>query len=520
MNRQLTTSDCYAAYDRRVQIADSWIDRNIASFCGYASDAVAWRFRQRCTELALSDFVWKCAEQFERLGQLPEETSSIEANGLYFSGTGNITVSMRLFLLAMVEFAVHWGHALLEILLSLRLLPAGRPTQVALVFGVGIENLFAGGDDARFLDFCHRGPVEPLARAERLVVQAVRPLLSSNAARVRYGRFPLFAALRWHGLSPAAWLRTLGSHLFALASFASATTRCRSVIVLGRDAAYHSVAVALNRAGVLQSVVLTNSNYSAQPLWMYALSGRKYRIHMAWYSQNSAPIIYADAPNDTPLPNFRFIRVDDIWVWTEPFRCFLENLGCRGVYHVVGPILWYLPEPAEHHEGAYANIAVFDVTPVDSETERRLGLLRNYYSDANATKFIEDLAAIGRDVTPELYGGVKLRLKHKRDHTSIHSNRYIDAIDTLVAVDDIVLVPSAINLYKLIGSCDVVVAMPFSSPVYVAQAMNKPAIWYDPTGSLVVRENEASGIFFAGNPADLKRLLVKLLQERSSWGAV
>lgn len=474
---------CYAAFNRRIDAVTPWATSVIRPFCGYASHEVTWRFRQRCAELAVPGFVRFCAASFVRTGTLPVNGERVECDGLCFEPDRTVTLSAGLFLRALIEFALHWLHALVVILFSLRLKQEDT-TSITLVYGVGTENFVAEGNDARFLAYCRRGPISPLIQAEKLVVQSALPIASIEPAYARYHRFPLFAALRWRGLGPSAWLQGLVGHISAIASFGWAVMRCPSAVILGRDAAYHAAVVALNSVAGLEAVVLTNSNYSAQALWMWALPSRRYRTHMVWYSDNSAPIVYSDDPVDTPRPNFRFIKVDEMWVWTERSRKFLGELGCRAIYHVIGPILWYLPEggrqPQNHDE---IRIAVFDVTAKCADAESREGLTYNYYNTANMTRFIEDILCVCVEIKRVTGRRVKILLKQKRSYEpGTHDSEYCSLIKRISGPGQPVeLMSRDANMYSLISGCDLTLVIPYSSPAHIAISLGCPAIYYDPT---------------------------------------
>lgn len=415
---------------------------------------------------------------------LPANEEQVDCDGLRFESDQAISLSIGLFLRALAGFSAHWLYALAVIFLCLRLKP-NDASSVTLVFGIGAESLISGGGDARFLAYCRNGPIDPLAQARVFAIQSRQPIVSTDPDHVRYHRFPLFAALRWHGLGPFAWLRSLAGHIAALVSFGWTVVRCPSAIILGRDAAYHTAATALNRIAGIQAVVLTNSNCSAQALWMWALPERHYRTHMAWYSENSAPIIYSDDPVDTPLPIFRFINVDEMWVWTSRSQEFFERLGCGAIYHVVGPILWCLPEVLEMPNRNEIRIAVFDITPKCDAAAMLEGLINNYYSAANMTRFIEDIVCACAELERAIKMPVRILLKHKRTHRYFHDAGYISLIERISGPGQAVqLVPLDINPYSFISSCDLTLVAPYSSPAHVATNLGRPAIYYDPTATI------------------------------------
>ncbi len=505
--RPLYAPRCHAAFNRRIDAVAPWATAAVRPFCGYAAGPVAWRFRQRCAELAVPGFMRLCAARFERSGTLPGDTEPLDCGGLRFGSDGRVSLAPGLRWRSFAELAVHWLYALAAIVLSLRVGTA-RTGATTLVFGVGAESLFGGGSDARFLDYCRRGPITPLARAGSLVIQSLRPVLSTEPGRVRYRRFPLFAALRWRGLGPSLWMRTLLDHAVSLVSFLRAVARCPSAVIFGRDAAYHAAAAALNRDGGLEAVVLTNSCYSSQPLWMWALPGRRYRAHMVWYSQNSVPVVYAADPLDTPLPNFRFIKTDEMWVWTEGFRTFLENLGCRAAYHVAGPILWYLPEAGGARRPDEIRVAVFDVTPLSDEAALRMGLIGNYYSTAVMTRFIEDILHACAETERTTRRRVRVLLKHKRDYRPAHDPRYVSLIRGHSGPGKAIEpVPMDSNMYSFIYGCDLAVVIPYSSPALVALDIGRPAVYYDPTTAVQPAQEAHPLLAFVAGRENLVRYL-------------
>jgi polysaccharide biosynthesis PFTS motif protein len=250
---------------------------------------------------------------------------------------------------------------------------------------------------------------------------------------------------------------------------------------LGRDAACHSIALALGRNDILKDVILTNTNYFSQALWMWALPNRTFSLNFAWYSQNNFPVVYRDDFIDAPISNLKFVSADIHWVWTCSFQRYLKQYVCAGArFNVVGPIIWRLRGKSLNVVERELMVAVFDVTPVDSMTENRLGLLRNYYSEENVSKFILDILGAVERVKSRIGKDIRVVLKHKRSHVSIHSKSYISLINGLVLNRKMEIFEPNGNIYNLLESCTAAVVLPFSSPAYVAQAVGKSAFWYDP----------------------------------------
>lgn len=479
----VSTAHSYAAFQRRLNKILSEAKQRTPRFCGYIGADVAFRLVQRYAELGVFEFTRVAAEKYRNTGGLPTDDETLDCGGLLFQGDGEIKLTLRTFVASLFSFVANWSLAFGAILISLRLF--GNRKKLSLVYGVGIQDLLAEGTDARFLGFCHDGQILPLAASDYLVVQAEQRIVSTQHKRVRYGRNPMLIALFWSGLGLRLWMQALCQHTLAVSSFVKAICSCPNLVLLQKDVAAHAVASALNRQGSLQNTIFTTSNYFSQPLWSWAMPKRAHVSHMVWYSQNMYPISYSDETKAVAIPNLGFIRADIQWVWSEGFRSFLARICPPCGYKVVPPVVWHLPSKRVQIRAENRRIALFDVTPISSAFEVKLGLLRNFYSDKNMSWFIRDVTNAAQEVGRKRGFKIEVVLKHKRNHLSnAHSSEYISTISKLVDDGAITLVDPTANLHDLIAMSDVIVAAPYSSPVYLGVLAGKVAFWYDPTETI------------------------------------
>jgi polysaccharide biosynthesis PFTS motif protein len=281
--------------------------------------------------------------------------------------------------------------------------------------------------------------------------------------------------------------------------------------LISNDLAYLPAVRAIDRVGLVESVVITNSSFGAQPLWMRPHSKRTFRVHEIHYSQNTAGFRYiADSMGDQ-YPAFRHVRVDKHWVWTPGYKTRLESLGHLGRTHVVGPIMMYLPGPALHHSDDEFRIAVFDVTPVYSHKATQIGAISNYYSTENMLSFIDQIVEICEDVERLGHKRARILLKHKRSFTkNFHDHRYLECIDRLAQDNDsFEVVPYDNNIFSMLASCDLSISIPYTSTAYVSSHMHKPAIYFDPTRLLFPTYEPAPFLEFASGRIELLRLIEK-----------
>jgi len=446
--------------------------------------------------------------------KLPDLTASLNCGGAHLLGNGSVGLTLSVFTRNFIVFLLVWARALSAAIKGT--LSSNRtltPYKAALVYGVAADSLFVKGSDRCFLEYCRRGRISPLAEAEYLVVQAGRPIVSSHPGHVCYAQDPLEAVARMNGFSPEICWQFILLHCRVLLDFIILLWRNPALCLLGRDLAQHALVWALSQNGSISHVIQTNSNYMSQPLWMRKRPEKKFSTHMVWYSQNSAPIISTHDPIAAPLPNFRHIDVDHMWVWTEGFREFLFGLGCNAEFHVVGPIVWQIPESVPRKKNQSIKIAVFDVAPLPISVGEKIGLVWNYYCNETAMNFIQDIVAAKNELDKLVLHKINIVLKHKRIHTDVRDDNYIDFVDFLSRSGDIEKVPPDANIYGLINSCDIVIIMPYSSPAYIASELGKQSIYYDPTGAVIPTYERQPCLRFVSGRAQLTTVLMELCEK-------
>jgi hypothetical protein len=497
--------------DAVARASERWLQERLS---GATTPQLAPRLIQRIVEVTLADFVEQCSLRHERGLQPFPADMSISVGGLTLDGrTGKVGIAPLLLLKAVGAFFLHSAHVMEAFMRGILRTRDSARGDATLVFGVGAEDLQAGGDDARFLEYCRGGPIDPLRRARRLVIQSVSPIVSSRQADVEYHRFPLQALVAGNRVSAGGLIEFLRAWVASAARYMYAVIRCPASALLGRDFAYQPMAEWLNRRTLIESVVFTSSNYTAQPLWMRHFPGRTYRTHMVWYSQNTLPFVYVFDPVAVPLPVHRHLSFDETWVWTEGFAGFLRSLGIGARINVIGPILFYLPgKVIQRRAAGRPRIAVFDVMTMVPSLARKIWLRYNYYSVEHTTRFLGDIVAARDAIRSESGKAATIVLKHKRPQASIHEPRYLDYVGRLSrSAVDFEMVPESSDLYGLIAGCDFIVVVPWSSPAYVAQSIGVPAIYYDPSGELLPTFDQLPGIEFASGPEALMAAMRRLL---------
>lgn len=515
MSQRAHTALCFNALGDLTRRVVIWLETRLPIEDDYPPAAVANRIGQNLVRLLLNPFLRDSMKRLGAgLGYPPTVDPVLRCAGMRIdTASGATTLTAMMWLKSMGEYWLHWSHimaAMLRSFMGRRNAPVGPAT---LVIGVGPENISVEGHDRRFAGFCREGPVTPLAAAKRLVVQ-LSVKMSSTDPRIEYAHFPMLHLLR--DIPRRALAALLVRHIVLAVRFMALTMCYPMLALIGRDIAYHALAGTLNRRGMIENVVITNSNYFQQFLWMTDLPDRRWQLHMVWYSMNHHTMVYREDPVTGIFPSYRYLRADHHWVWTPGQADFLRALDIPGAMHSVGPILWYLPGARTMRDPAVLRVAVFDMLPVNREFERNYGLAYNYYATTTMIAFMRDLVDAVRMVIATHKRPVRLLLKHKRGHSPIHDQEYLIAVEELVRQSgSIDIVPPETNMFDLLAGCDAAVVIPYSSPAYVAAHVRTPALYYDPTESLEPGFEPAPALHFVAGRGALTEALSEVLKPQA-----
>lgn len=500
---QHTTGSVYRSYDdviRRVE-ANLQCQKRVLPSCD--DQQVLKRIAQQIAKGALSAYV----DVVLKSGGTQATTIIRTPTFVLHTGTGqlslNLVAAMRA---AALVFGV-WAYTVFSIMVAL-FRPCPNVSQSATLLIMGGSSFHH--DEERFLRFCLEGPVEPLRTAGRLIVGTTIPPSTAVSGQISYHRFPLLHLVAT-GLTRWDRWRVLFQCLLVPLWFFGAILKCRFSILLDpRDFVWVSIAACLDRKGLIEAVIDTNSSFESQPLWAKGVSNQSFRYHMAWYSQNFIPKMYRGETDIVSLPSARHMRVDTHWVWTEGFRDYLRSIGQDGVIEVVGPLLWYLPPPDLKMVPGdrRKRISIFDVTPKNS-LAGTFGAYKNYYTATTIRQFVADIVEICRDLEVEHDVEILIKLKHKRpSDLLVHDKGYIDFIDDLAERDSrFEIISSDENLYVMLAEADLSVAVPYTSTCYVGASFGRPAIYYDSSGELAPAYEKHPQISFSSDRQELRQAL-------------
>jgi len=439
--------------------------------------------------------------------------STFQAKGLVIdTHCGDVKMSTRRVLQEIVQFFAVWAYIVITVFLAV----FRKDKAVLSPCTILLE---PGGDwktsDAKFADFCTRGPVTALTSASRIVVCAASAPLIQSDERISYARYPILHIVE-RGLERTDRLIALWRCFIAPFIFYKSIVSNRLAALLAREIAILPLVQFLDQIGRIEAVVATTSSFGTQPIWMKGIAQQKFRCHMVWYSQNFVPKIYRGETMAAPLPQARHMRIDVHWVWTEGFRDYLRGMKQVGDIYVVGPILWYLPEIPESNPVGL-DIAIFDVTPLP-EGVQAFGSYKNYYSPSTMKKFILDVVSVCQQLEMKKQKKIRVLLKHKRPPVSgRHDQGYLDFIDSLhEQYQNFLLLPEHANLFQVLTTTIASVSVPYTSTCYVAASLKKQAIYYDPYGELEPLFEPSPYVHFSGDRETLCSLIEAAIDRQLS----
>jgi len=303
-------------------------------------------------------------------------------------------------------------------------------------------------------------------------------------------------------------------HVVCLFDYFISSIRHPVVTLLWYDAATNAAAKSLNRCSLIENVLLTNTNWLQQLLWMTDLPERSYQTIMMLYSLNSSPLVFINEPKPMNHPSIRHLRSDKILVWEEDYPRFLRSDGIQIETELVPPLVWQLP-PKERVEPPRdkIRICVFDVTPMSELALKRQGMVGNYYSTETMTAFLTDVVAFADYIQKKLCMSCQIVIKHKRIPTEGKDSSYLGVVKSLFCDhNNVKFAPFDVNLSSLISGSHLVIAVSFSSPAYVASYLNVPAIFYDPTREILPNYPRNPNVYFSAGFSELQLLAERLIR--------
>jgi len=502
----------YLAFDKLIQSIENWLPGKAPTAARREERVIRERLVQRVVELSFYSFCFECTQAYKK-GKGPFDwiKGRLPLGGLVIHpDTGRTGISVRLFMQSAVIYLKEWADVLGAIAAGFfqRHWVTGT---VTLVFGISYDAFVFGGSDRDFARFCKHGPITLLAESGQLIVQAPENKKSEQGF-IYYAQKPVLELIRTVALSRTARLKLLLSHLLGPLSWLLAVSRFPVMAILSKDLASTAAVDFIDRNGFVKAVMITNSDFFLQPLWMRRNKHRGFSTHEVHYSQNTLPFVYKEDPFVAYFPPFRHVKVDEHWVWTDGYKQHLRVLGHQGPIHVIGPVVWYLPDTGADESDGPLTVVIFDITPVYDSVAEKMGIIGYYYNTGMMITFIEDILSVCNEIGQATGKHIRILLKSKRAaKKGLHDQRYIDLLVELEKQGGLEIIDHGENIFSLLKRCDVSVSIPYTTVPYISAYSKKPAVYFDPGNELLFTNEPSPYIQTASGREELKRRLEDIL---------
>lgn len=214
--------------------------------------------------------------------------------------------------------------------------------------------------------------------------------------------------------------------------------------------------------------VTTQTSMSNLPICFY-LQNTKMKKWMIWYSANNRYILRKNEEGKThPHASDLGTRIDLHLVWNESEAAWLKSNGIQQV-RVVGSIVFSPRRTLNACDKAY-DLVYFDITPLPKNDI--------FLSEKMLIANLIGLSKILENVNVQSEKALTIYLKPKRKENRIHSKTYLELRDRLAASGKIKVLNPELELYRLISSSRMVLAVPFTSPALIAHELNIPVAYF------------------------------------------
>ncbi len=250
--------------------------------------------------------------------------------------------------------------------------------------------------------------------------------------------------------------------------------------VMLSDAVLASYGRLLNSPDWAHEYIFHNSNWIERPLWSYQAEAEGARILMLYYSVASwsmipgrpLRILFGSGSGIATWPNYVLMsreqgqtilaqRQRDVPIFIDPLIGFTDSATA-------------LPNlPWERA------VVVFDITPFRASWLAQKGMAVSYLCGKNMIRFLEVVAKLLSE------RNLVMVLKRKREiNDHIVNTAYMRYIERIKKKSHIINIDPGISAQRVIERCVATISVPFTSTAVIANALKKPSVYWDPTGSM------------------------------------
>jgi polysaccharide biosynthesis PFTS motif protein len=264
-----------------------------------------------------------------------------------------------------------------------------------------------------------------------------------------------------------------------------------------RDFIEYPIIKKLNDDDLINGIFITNSHLIEQSCVYNKLPDKKFSFVMLWYSSNNAMIQFSDHHAIAEYPFYRYYVVDHSYVWNEFHKDWLlKNTQTKS--STLSQVLYFDKEFKENTSSIFT-ITVFDV-PTQNEMLRNTDSIfaySDFFRKENVYKFITDIVELKSRV-PD----IRIIVKIKKIIKTTENNEYMNFLRAYEEKGLIEIIDTK-DLVSVMSQSHMAISYPYSSPSVYAANKSKPALYYDPTGTIDFHNYKSKFITTISNKKDL-----------------
>ena len=239
--------------------------------------------------------------------------------------------------------------------------------------------------------------------------------------------------------------------------------------------------VAKNFYGQVDAIA-TPSNFFKLPIIFYHSKCCGINTNMFWYSANSIPLSLKDSKMIFDTSYLIQTTIKKHFVWNNSNASLVTRYNPDCEVEICGSILFYAPKPWSYTKltGNKINVIVFDVTPFSNLRTPTL------YTDELVTGFLKDIFELLNHNKKNFDIGIKVKNKRVTGNNPFKKSiyrvgqKYSAILEEIKVMPELVHLQSSLNLYDSVRDCDLVLGLPFTSPVFIGQELGIPSAFYLP----------------------------------------
>jgi polysaccharide biosynthesis PFTS motif protein len=227
---------------------------------------------------------------------------------------------------------------------------------------------------------------------------------------------------------------------------------------------------------IMNEYIFSYQGTGYRPLWTYNAENKNKKVSLFFYSTNTEPYMVDSHPQLENIGNWCHLSFNYFYAWNQfQKEIILKNISHRKIsIEILGPMLFVINT---YNKILTKNfILVFDITP--GRFAKRLFYTKDIMNGKFISKFHKDIFQISNETK------LPLIIRVKKDYNNIndYDKLYIRTLKNIEKNSNVKILDRENScLNELISRSLCCISYPFTSTAIIANELNKPSIYYDPS---------------------------------------